>query len=310
MDNINKLSNLLLNNENIKFQEIEIDKILLDESQPRKNIEDSKLNELAQSIISYGVLTPISVSKIDDEFFKLRHGERRLRASMIAGKNTIPAIIDDNYENDKLIKQLIENIQRESLTLEEISNAISILSKTMKLNQIASALGKSNAYVSNYHTYNTCKSELKELIHDKTNDINVISELIRLENNIKKEDVDNEIKTLIHNEFYKYIKNKETLNRNSPKEIKNILDNIKDTYKKVDNIDIKYENNTELYEDEVNDSLQDSNHNINDFKCNIEINNNELYLHNNGKSELLLTIHSSLIDENIINKLIKILKQI
>ena len=143
-ENIKKMSSLLQNNiiNNDKYQLIKLDDIELDKNQPRKQFDTESINELAQSIIEYGVLTPISVSKTDENKFILRHGERRYRASQHAGIEKIPAIIDNEYNENTLIKQLIENIQRESLTNDEISDAINFLhyKEKMSLTDIAKAL--------------------------------------------------------------------------------------------------------------------------------------------------------------------------
>lgn len=232
-ENIKKMSSLLKNNitNNDKYQLIKLEDIELDENQPRKQFDAESINELSQSIIEYGVLTPISVSKIDGEKFILRHGERRYRAAQLAGLEVIPAIIDNEYKDNTLIKQLIENIQRESLTNDEISNAIKYLhyQEKMSLTDIAKALGKSNAYVSNYHAYATMNEPLKEKLASKTSDILVISEINRICNKIMKNS-NYKLMTLLNDSFYKFIDNNSTLNRDSINTLKEHLNSIEKKY--------------------------------------------------------------------------------
>lgn len=232
-ENIKKMSSLLKNNitNNDKYQLIKLEDIELDENQPRKQFDAESINELSQSIIEYGVLTPISVSKIDEEKFILRHGERRYRAAQLAGLEVIPAIIDNEYKENTLIKQLIENIQRESLTNDEISNAIKHLhyQEKMSLTDIAKALGKSNAYVSNYHAYATMNEPLKEKLASKTSDILVISEINRINNKIVKNS-DYQLMNLLNDSFYKFIDNNSTLNRDCINTLKEHLNSIEKKY--------------------------------------------------------------------------------
>lgn len=232
-ENIKKMSSLLKNNitNNDKYQLIKLDDIELDENQPRKQFDAESINELSQSIIEYGVLTPISVSKIDENKFILRHGERRYRAAQLAGLEVIPAIIDNEYKENTLIKQLIENIQRESLTNDEISNAIKYLhyQEKMSLTDIAKALGKSNAYVSNYHAYATMNEPLKEKLASKTSDILVISEINRISNKIMKNS-NYKLMTLLNDSFYKFIDNNSTLNRDCINTLKEHLNSIEKKY--------------------------------------------------------------------------------
>lgn len=99
-----------------KVKEIEIDKIEKDANQPRRNFDEQSLNELASSIREKGVLEPILLRQVNDNYIIIA-GERRWRASKIAGKTSIPAIIIEP-KNEKEIReiQIIENLQREDIT--------------------------------------------------------------------------------------------------------------------------------------------------------------------------------------------------
>ena len=135
------------------YKEIALNSIERDQNQPRVNFDQEKLKELADSITQYGVLTPILVSPSSiPNRYRLVAGERRLRASTMAGLSTIPAVIDADYgiEGEKtLAVQLIENIQRADLTPLERAHAIGALKDTYSLSirQIAERLSASKGMV-------------------------------------------------------------------------------------------------------------------------------------------------------------------
>lgn len=101
------------------FLDIPLDLIDIDPNQPRKAFDTASLTELSQTIKEVGVQTPITVSKQDNDRYILRVGERRFRASGIAGKDTIPAVIKDIKADELLLIQWIENDQRDSLNVFE-----------------------------------------------------------------------------------------------------------------------------------------------------------------------------------------------
>lgn len=344
-NNIKKMSDYLLNNsgeiKDDKFQYLYINNIELDEQQPRKEFDTNSLEELAESIKLYGVLTPISVSYIAEDKYILRHGERRLKASIIAGLEKIPAIIDENYHDNKLLKQLIENIQRESLSIQEISDAINYLhySENMKLTEIAAALGKSNAYVSNYYNFGQMDQDFKELLLSKTNDIFVISEINRLKKLIDKES-NKEVQINLNQLLIDLIKNKDVLNRNNIKEIKDFLynnhtDNIKQNNESENSLkedylnakennksydDYDYESEAETDSDTYNtgeiseyDNKLEILQNLSNFKKNtiIEVDNYKVYIIKDNNKKLLLSLEKDFFkDENKINLLVQQLKNI
>lgn len=130
--------------------EIDINQIRVNPYQPRAEFDEEKLQELADSIATHGVFQPILVREVKDGY-ELIAGERRLRASKIAKKATIPAIIVDF--NDKKIMEiaLLENIQRENLNAIEEAKAYDKLMKRYGYTQeiLADRMGKSRAYVAN-----------------------------------------------------------------------------------------------------------------------------------------------------------------
>ena len=132
-------------------EQIPVDKILPNPNQPRKHFEDSAITELAESIKSFGIIQPIQVRKISEEFYELVSGERRLRASKVAGKETIPAIIVEMSDQDSALIAIMENVQREDLTYFEEAESYRQLMEYYNLTQdrIAELLGKSQSFVAN-----------------------------------------------------------------------------------------------------------------------------------------------------------------
>ena len=130
--------------------EIEVDKISPNPFQPRRHFDEQALNELADSIRINGVLQPIIVKKVSNGYL-LVAGERRCRATKIAGFSTVPAIIRD-YNNQYLAElALLENIQREDLTIVEEAEAYQNAIQSLNLThlELAQKIGKSRSYVSN-----------------------------------------------------------------------------------------------------------------------------------------------------------------
>jgi ParB family chromosome partitioning protein len=131
--------------------EIDIDLIVPNPRQPRTFIDEQKLEELAQSMRSHGVIQPILVRPVGDRF-EIIAGERRWRAAQRAGLMKVPVTVRD-VANDKLLEvALIENIQREDLNPIEEAQAYHRLTTEMALSHdaIAAAVGKDRATVTNY----------------------------------------------------------------------------------------------------------------------------------------------------------------
>ncbi len=142
---------------------IDVDKIKPNPYQPRKQFNEDKLRELAESIRQYGVLQPLIVTRKEFEKedgglgteYELIAGERRLRASRIAGVSQVPVVIRTGTEEEnnrlKLELALIENIQREDLSPVDRAQAFKQLIDEFqfKHTQVASRIGKSREYVSN-----------------------------------------------------------------------------------------------------------------------------------------------------------------
>jgi len=130
---------------NLKITEVEPNR-----NQPRKNFEQESLEELAESIKTYGIIQPIVVSK-KDGYYSIVAGERRWRAAKLAGLEEIPAIVRDDDEQINKEIALIENIQREDLNPFEKALGIRHLMEKYGLTQeqVAKKLGKSRSSISN-----------------------------------------------------------------------------------------------------------------------------------------------------------------
>lgn len=129
---------------------IPLDKIVANPFQPRQTFDEDKLNELAASIKEHGVFTPILV-RYKDGVYQIVAGERRYRASLLAGMKTIPAIIESFNDKEMNEIALIENIQRENLSPLEEAKAYAEMQKNYNYTQqeIAQKVGKSRSYIAN-----------------------------------------------------------------------------------------------------------------------------------------------------------------
>ena len=132
-------------------EDMPLDKIFANPNQPRKNFDEQALRELADSIKKHGVIMPIVVNDNGDGRYMVIAGERRYRATKLAGKNSIPVVI--RKYSDREIKEisLIENLQREDLNPIEAATAMKQLMVDYKLTQdeLAERIGKSRPAVAN-----------------------------------------------------------------------------------------------------------------------------------------------------------------
>lgn len=116
----------------VEAKEIALERIVPDPNQPRRSLDQERLDELVQSIKSEGVLQPIVV-RYDAELerYVIVHGERRFRASELANRSTIPALVRDVPEDRRLVQQLMENIVRDDLNVIDRARALRILKEQM-----------------------------------------------------------------------------------------------------------------------------------------------------------------------------------
>ncbi len=148
------------------IQEIDINKIKANPNQPRKVFEEEPLKELAQSIKMHGIIQPIVVNKKDDGTYMIIAGERRYRASKLAGLEKIPAIIKNYAEKQVKEVALIENLQRENLNPIEAARAVKDLMDVYSLTQdsIADRIGKSRPAVTNMLRLLSLDNEVIKLV--------------------------------------------------------------------------------------------------------------------------------------------------
>lgn len=132
--------------------ELEIDAIEINPFQPRTNFNEESLRELSTSIKELGVIQPITVRKLDYNKYQLISGERRLRASKLAGLETVPAYIRIANDNESLVMALVENIQRHDLDPIEIALSYQRLIDEIQLTQeqMSDRVGKKRSTIANY----------------------------------------------------------------------------------------------------------------------------------------------------------------
>ena len=140
------------NNSNQRsVKEVDLTKIKPGRFQPRSNFDNEKLKELTVSIKNQGVLSPILVRELGLNGFEVIAGERRLRASKMAGLKTIPCLVDQKKDQDALVSALIENLQREDLNPVEEARGLDRLKREFGLTQdeVATSTGKARSTVAN-----------------------------------------------------------------------------------------------------------------------------------------------------------------
>ncbi|WP_173275947.1 MULTISPECIES: ParB/RepB/Spo0J family partition protein [unclassified Streptococcus] len=133
-----------------KFEMISITDIQKNPYQPRKEFDGEKLDELAQSIKENGVIQPIIVRQSPVIGYEILAGERRYRASLLAGLTSIPAVVKQLSDQEMMVQSIIENLQRENLNpIEEARAYESLVEKGFTHAEIADKMGKSRPYISN-----------------------------------------------------------------------------------------------------------------------------------------------------------------
>ncbi|WP_122646003.1 ParB/RepB/Spo0J family partition protein [Enterococcus mediterraneensis] len=149
--------------------EIPLNELRPNPYQPRKTFDEASLQELAASIAQSGVFQPIIVRKSAVKGYEIIAGERRFRASKLAAKEAIPAIIREFDEEAMMQVAVLENLQREDLNPLEEAEAYDMLMKNLKLTQaeVAERLGKSRPYIANYLRLLSLPKLVKEMVQDE-----------------------------------------------------------------------------------------------------------------------------------------------
>lgn len=148
--------------------QIEIDKIETNPFQPRTDFDETALNELSESIKNQGVIQPVTVRKMGYDKYQLISGERRLRASKLAGLKMIPVFIRVANDEQMLEMALIENIHRENLNAIEVAISYQRLLEECKLtqDQLSEKVGKDRSTVSNFLRLLKLPAEIQIAIRD------------------------------------------------------------------------------------------------------------------------------------------------
>ncbi len=132
-----------------KIINVPIEDILPNRFQPRLAFDEKELNELSNSILKYGVIQPVILRRIGDKY-EIIAGERRYKATVLAGLKTIPAIINDTDDNTSAEIALLENLQRKNLTvIEEAQSFKKLLQRGFTQEEIASKMGVSQSSIAN-----------------------------------------------------------------------------------------------------------------------------------------------------------------
>ncbi len=151
------------------INEISIDKIGMNPYQPRKNFNEESLQELASSIREIGIIQPITVRKVNGDAYQLITGERRFKAAIIAGMDTIPAYVRVAQDHNMLEMALVENIQREDLDSIEVAISYQRLIEEVSLTQenLSERVGKKRSTISNYLRLLKLPAEIQLGIRDR-----------------------------------------------------------------------------------------------------------------------------------------------
>lgn len=162
--------------------DIEISQIRPNPYQPRKVFDESKIQELAQSIKEHGVFTPILVRQAVHGY-EIIAGERRLRASKVAGLETIPAIIMEFDDNAMMEIGLLENIQREDLNAIEEANAYQQMIDKLEYTQeqLANRIGKSREHVANLLRLRRLPNKIQNMVIEGKLSMGHVRPLITIE---------------------------------------------------------------------------------------------------------------------------------
>jgi ParB family chromosome partitioning protein len=149
--------------------EIDIDLIEPNNFQPRTNFDEGRLEELAQSIRSNGVIQPLLVRKIAGEKYQLVAGERRWRAAQRANLQRVPCVVKEIPENKMLELALIENIQRQELNAIEEAYAYKRLIETLEITQeaLAQRVGRDRTFITNHLRLLRLPEDIQQLVESE-----------------------------------------------------------------------------------------------------------------------------------------------
>src|SRR5438309_1734369 len=176
------------------IKEIPLDKVVPNPEQPRMTFHEETIQELAASIREHGVLQPILVRPAGDDF-QIIAGERRWRASKVAGKETIPAIVERFDDATALEIALIENLQREDLS--PLDEALIYKKMTDELGysirNLATKLSKDKGYVENRLRLASAPDDVRDMVAQRYDTLSAAYELMKLENKRRRQSLAKQI---------------------------------------------------------------------------------------------------------------------
>ena len=176
-----------------EFKKLPIEWLYPGKYQPRKDMARDALDELAASITAQGIIQPIVVRELNPQQFEIKAGERRWRAAQLAGLSKVPCIVKDVADEAVMAMSLIENIQREDLNAMEESTALLRLIEEFSLThqQVADAVGKSRASVSNLLRLNSLNNDVKTLLEHGDIEMGHARALLALEGELQSQAASN-----------------------------------------------------------------------------------------------------------------------
>ena len=165
------------------INEVELSKIEVNPDQPRTVFDQETLEELAASIKALGIIQPVTLREIQSDKYRIISGERRYKASLLAGLTSIPAYIRKADDENMMEMALIENIQREDLNAIEIALAFHTLIEKHNLTQekLSERIGKKRATVANFLRILKLPAEIQIGLKDKKIDMGHAKSLLSLE---------------------------------------------------------------------------------------------------------------------------------
>jgi ParB family transcriptional regulator, chromosome partitioning protein len=170
-----------------EHQHIALDKLVPGLYQPRKFFYEEDLQELSDSIKQNGVLQPLIVRPLNDGIYQIIAGERRWRASKLAGLTTVPVLVKNLTDKEALEFAIIENIQRQDLNpLEEAEGYMRLMEEFSYTQEaLGKSLGKSRSHIANLLRLLTLPDEIKEYIYDGSLSMGHARTLVNAENNVE-----------------------------------------------------------------------------------------------------------------------------
>jgi ParB family chromosome partitioning protein len=170
------------------INEVPIDQIHANPDQPRRDFDPDSLQELSESIRQIGIIQPITLRKIKEGDYQIIAGERRYRASVMAGLKSVPAYIRTADDENVMAMALIENIQREDLNSMEVALACQNLLEVydMTQEQLSSRIGKKRATIANYIRLLKLPAEIQVALKNKQIDMGHARALLAIDDPMKQ----------------------------------------------------------------------------------------------------------------------------